>query len=194
MARRGRRGDHRRSGPARAAAGPAARPPPRRPQRRGVELMATMAAVDLGAQSGRVAVGRFDGERLDRREVHRFANVPVAAWRRRCAGTSQRLLRDVSTGCAPPARDDVGRLRRRRLVGGRLRPARPRRASSSQNPVALPRRAPRARRSTACSRGSRRASCTSARASSSADQHDLRAGGDGRRGRPGARGGRRRCC
>ena len=27
--------------------------------------MATLAAVDLGAQSGRVAVGRFDGARLD---------------------------------------------------------------------------------------------------------------------------------
>jgi rhamnulokinase len=36
--------------------------------------MATMAAVDLGAQSGRVAVGRFDGERLDVEEVHRFPN------------------------------------------------------------------------------------------------------------------------
>ncbi|HEY6030331.1 MAG TPA: hypothetical protein VIU44_07200, partial [Gaiellaceae bacterium] len=39
--------------------------------------MATLAAVDLGAQSGRVAVGRFDGERLDVTEVHRFENVPV---------------------------------------------------------------------------------------------------------------------
>jgi rhamnulokinase len=39
--------------------------------------MATMAAVDLGAQSGRVAVGRFDGERLTVQEVHRFPNVPV---------------------------------------------------------------------------------------------------------------------
>jgi rhamnulokinase len=39
--------------------------------------MTTMAAVDLGAQSGRVAVGRFDGERLDVTEVHRFANEPV---------------------------------------------------------------------------------------------------------------------
>jgi rhamnulokinase len=39
--------------------------------------MATLAAVDLGAQSGRVAVGRFDGERLGVTEVHRFANVPV---------------------------------------------------------------------------------------------------------------------
>jgi rhamnulokinase len=40
--------------------------------------MRTFAAVDLGAQSGRVAVGRFDGERLDVTEVHRFENVPVS--------------------------------------------------------------------------------------------------------------------
>jgi rhamnulokinase len=39
--------------------------------------MGTFAAVDLGAQSGRVAVGRFDGERLSVTEVHRFRNVPV---------------------------------------------------------------------------------------------------------------------
>jgi rhamnulokinase len=39
--------------------------------------MATMVAVDLGAQSGRVAVGRFDGERLTVHEVYRFPNVPV---------------------------------------------------------------------------------------------------------------------
>ena len=37
----------------------------------------TLAAVDLGAQSGRVAVGRFDGQRLEVEEVHRFPNVPV---------------------------------------------------------------------------------------------------------------------
>ena len=41
--------------------------------------MSVMAAVDLGAQSGRVALGRFDGERLDVSEVHRFANEPVRA-------------------------------------------------------------------------------------------------------------------
>jgi rhamnulokinase len=41
--------------------------------------MATMVAVDLGAQSGRVAIGRFDGERLSVEEVHRFPNVPVQA-------------------------------------------------------------------------------------------------------------------
>jgi rhamnulokinase len=39
--------------------------------------MATMAAVDIGAQSGRVALGRFDGERLSVAEIHRFPNVPV---------------------------------------------------------------------------------------------------------------------
>lgn len=39
--------------------------------------MTAFAAVDLGAQSGRVAVGRFDGTRLVADEVHRFANLPV---------------------------------------------------------------------------------------------------------------------
>ena len=41
--------------------------------------MATMAAVDLGAQSGRVVRGRFDGERLTIAEVHRFPNIAVRA-------------------------------------------------------------------------------------------------------------------
>jgi rhamnulokinase len=40
--------------------------------------MTAMAAIDLGAQSGRVAVGRFDGERLAVDEVHRFENAPVS--------------------------------------------------------------------------------------------------------------------
>ena len=40
--------------------------------------MATMLAVDLGAQSGRIVLGRYDGERLTVSEVHRFPNVPVA--------------------------------------------------------------------------------------------------------------------
>jgi len=39
--------------------------------------MATMAAVDLGAQSGRVALGNFDGDRLSVVEVHRFPNISV---------------------------------------------------------------------------------------------------------------------
>jgi rhamnulokinase len=40
--------------------------------------MTAMAAVDLGAQSGRVAVGRFDGERIAVEEVHRFENLPLS--------------------------------------------------------------------------------------------------------------------
>lgn len=39
--------------------------------------MVTMVSVDLGAQSGRIALGRFDGERLAVSELHRFPNVPV---------------------------------------------------------------------------------------------------------------------
>lgn len=36
-----------------------------------------VAAVDLGAESGRVILGRFDGRQLRLEEVHRFANRPV---------------------------------------------------------------------------------------------------------------------
>ena len=39
--------------------------------------MARMVAADLGAQSGRVAVGTFDGRRLDVTTLHRFPNVPI---------------------------------------------------------------------------------------------------------------------
>lgn len=39
--------------------------------------MQKYAAIDLGAESGRVVVGRFDGQRLRLEEAHRFANVPV---------------------------------------------------------------------------------------------------------------------
>ena len=34
-------------------------------------------AVDLGAESGRVVAGMFDGRKLELREVHRFVNAPV---------------------------------------------------------------------------------------------------------------------
>ena len=36
-------------------------------------------AIDLGASSGRVLVGRWDGARFDMSEAHRFANGPVSA-------------------------------------------------------------------------------------------------------------------
>ena len=34
-------------------------------------------AVDLGAESGRVVLGRFDGRRVSLEEIHRFPNLPV---------------------------------------------------------------------------------------------------------------------
>ncbi|MFC2015490.1 FGGY family carbohydrate kinase [Chloroflexota bacterium] len=37
----------------------------------------SMLALDLGAESGRAMLGRFDGERLRLEEIHRFPNVPV---------------------------------------------------------------------------------------------------------------------
>jgi len=59
--------------------------------------MPTYVAVDLGAQSGRVAVGELDGERLTVREAHRFPNVAVQT-----RGTLHwdvlRLYRDVLDG------------------------------------------------------------------------------------------------
>ena len=67
------------------------------PDRGRERLMTTMVAADLGAQSGRVALGRFDGERLEISEVHRFPNVPV-----RTRGTLSwdilRLYQDVLAG------------------------------------------------------------------------------------------------
>jgi rhamnulokinase len=55
------------------------------------------AAADLGAESGRVVVGVFDGDRLALEEAHRFPNVPV-----RVGGTLQwdalRLWGDIETG------------------------------------------------------------------------------------------------
>ncbi|MEV6491174.1 FGGY family carbohydrate kinase, partial [Actinoplanes sp. NPDC051633] len=40
--------------------------------------MPVFLAVDLGAETGRVVRGAFDGARLEVREVHRFVNRPVA--------------------------------------------------------------------------------------------------------------------
>ena len=64
--------------------------------------MPRLAAVDLGAQSGRVALGTFDGERLAVDEVHRFENTPatddgILRW------DFERLYRDTLAGLAAAA-------------------------------------------------------------------------------------------
>src|SRR5262245_66532966 len=66
--------------------------------------MTALAAVDLGAPSGRVGLGTFDGERLSISVVHRFENAPV-----RLRGTLYwdvlRLYRDTVDGLRAAARD-----------------------------------------------------------------------------------------
>lgn len=67
------------------------------------------AAVDLGAESGRVVVGLFDGARLQLEEVHRFANVPA-----RAGSTLHwdilRLWNDIGDGLARAAHQFSGAL------------------------------------------------------------------------------------
>lgn len=51
-------------------------------------MMTTVVAIDLGASSGRVLRGVFDGERLTLEECSRFPNGPVALPGPACAGGS----------------------------------------------------------------------------------------------------------
>jgi len=58
---------------------------------------ADLLAFDLGAESGRAILGRYDGDRLSLTEVHRFANGPVRApdglhW------DVQRLFKEIKRG------------------------------------------------------------------------------------------------
>ena len=56
-------------------------------------------AIDLGAESGRVVAGLFDGSRVELQELHRFRNGPVSV-----AGTLRwdlvNLWREIQTGLA----------------------------------------------------------------------------------------------
>jgi rhamnulokinase len=40
-------------------------------------LASIYLAIDLGAESGRIMVGKFDGKRLEMEEFHRYSNNPV---------------------------------------------------------------------------------------------------------------------
>src|SRR5260370_16533783 len=63
-----------------------------------------MVSIDLGAHSGRVALGRYDGDTLSVTELHRFPNVAV-----RAAGTlhwdALRLHEGVLEGLRLAARE-----------------------------------------------------------------------------------------
>ncbi len=56
-------------------------------------------AVDLGAESGRVIAGLFDGTKIKLEELHRFSNGPVSV-----GGTLRwdvlRLWSEIQTGLA----------------------------------------------------------------------------------------------
>lgn len=60
------------------------------------------AAVDLGAESGRVVVGAFDGATLQLEEAHRFPNVPVMA-QETLHWDILRLWNDIQDGLAKAA-------------------------------------------------------------------------------------------
>ena len=71
--------------------------------------MTAMVSIDLGAQSGRVALGRYDGETLSVTELHRFPNVAV-----RAAGTlhwdALRLHEGLLEGLRLAAREAGGSI------------------------------------------------------------------------------------
>jgi len=67
------------------------------------------AAVDLGAESGRISLGRFDGTRVEVTVLSRFANVPV-----RVNGSLHwdilRIFRDVESGIGRVASESSASL------------------------------------------------------------------------------------
>ena len=81
-----------------------------------------IAAVDLGAESGRIILARFDGQHLSLEEVHRFPNRPVMLHGHRfwnMLGLWDEMLSGLRK--ARRARRNP-RQHRHRYMGGRLRP------------------------------------------------------------------------
>ncbi len=67
--------------------------------------MTNFLAIDLGASSGRVMVGQWDGQRFTLRELHRFPNGPVAV-RGHLHWDVLRLWQEITTGIARYAAQD----------------------------------------------------------------------------------------
>src|SRR5829696_9104057 len=68
-------------------------------------MSAGYLAVDLGAESGRVVLGRFDGRRVSLEELHRFPNLPVRLpdglhW------DVLRILHEIKEGLAKALREE----------------------------------------------------------------------------------------
>jgi rhamnulokinase len=61
--------------------------------------LATFLAIDLGASSGRVIAGRWDGERFELEELHRFPNGPVQV-QGHLHWDVLRLWQEIKTGIA----------------------------------------------------------------------------------------------
>ena len=101
-------------------------------------------AFDLGAESGRAVLGTLEGGRLTLEEKHRFAN-PIGRINGHLHWNLLAQWEELKTGLRKAAGDARGSGRalpihghRRRHLGRRLRPARPRRRRPRQ-PVPLPR-------------------------------------------------------
>ena len=113
--------------------------------------MTKLLAFDLGAESGRAVLGHFDGQQLRLEVLTRFANEPVRTldalhW------DVLRLHRDMLPSLRKCAAEHGGAdSRRRRHLGRRFRPARPRRRAARQS-APLPRSAHRGVMETAFAR------------------------------------------
>ena len=70
---------------------------------------ANFLAFDLGAESGRTVVGRFDGERLSLEEMHRFANGPTRI-RHSLHWNALNLFTEMKHGLAKTVNEPGGEL------------------------------------------------------------------------------------
>ena len=183
------------AGAARAAAGPARATCAARPQRRGRRADDRRSPPSTSARraaASRSAGSTATGSSVE--EVHRFANVPVEAGGTLHWDVLAPVPATCSTGCGPRRRGGRDRLGRRSTRGRSTSASSTRAAACSRNPVHYR----DARRAAAFERVLERVPGARAvrahRDPAPSDQHDLRARGDGGRGRSGARRRPSACC